>query len=197
MAFAAWRFSNWIFRRLTKLCNIYFPPSFSLFLSLSRKISSTIEINFSKHSKGCSISLTRINRARINVIWIELVAISFERNLKWLREGLDEESVPWTERKKRSGKAREKSMGENAERNNISEDINHGENISQGAVKMRHCFIARRKKKKKKGLINEPVWNIAPPTSSTKIFRDISHYHTTIKPDFPCESSVDTFFSNY
>lgn len=44
-----------------------------------------------------------------------------------------------------------KSVGENAERNNISEDINHGENISQGAVKMRHCFIA------KKSLINEPL----------------------------------------
>lgn len=40
---------------------------------------------------------------------------------------------------------REKSVGENAERNNISEDINHGENISQGAVKMRHCFIAKKK----------------------------------------------------
>lgn len=193
MAFAAWRFSNWIFRRPAKLCNIYFLPS----LSFSHKISSTIETNFSKHSKGCSIFLTRINRARINVIWIELVAISFERNLKWLREGLDEESVPWTERKKRSGKAREKSMGENAERNNISEDINHGENISQGAVKMRHCFIARRKKKKEKRFDKRARLKYRPPTSSTKIFRDISHYHATIKPDFPCESSVDTFFSNY
>lgn len=46
----------------------------------------------------------------------------------------------------KEAKKSEKSR-ENAERNNISEDINHGENISQGAVKMRHCFIAKKKKK--------------------------------------------------
>lgn len=49
-----------------------------------------------------------------------------------------------------------KSVGENAERNNISEDINHGENISQGAVKMRHCFIAKKKFDKRAALKYRP-----------------------------------------